>query len=481
MDKTKRLLRSRVWFPGMDKAVENSIQRCRACSLTAPPTPPEPIASTPFPKRQWDRLAIDFHGPLANGHELMAIIDEATKFPIVVEVASTAFQTIKPRLDDLFSLMGYPSTIKSDNGPPFMGHDFADYLTNCGIKHRKITPYHPQANGQVENFNKNLKKIIQRSFVSNSDWHEELNAFLRGYRATPHDSTGVPPADLIFINPNHSKLPPKFRSHTADDLLALAAKNDTATKLKAKLYADKGRRSRRHELAAGDKVVIDQRRGKKLYNAKDSWFAPEHLTITAFKGSMVTVQDRTGRNITRNNSYFKRMGADGNTDWDIPMVRTNPQVPIHGQPEPLDDLSRSFEPSEPPMQAPDAPPPRRSARETRPPTAMWQAQRPALSTARQEVNAIKRDHRSHFFSPPGRCNQSAPSASAQQIWLPKTTYTNTQALCQRPQPFDTRTIINSVLSALVQTDPLINFKPLNLSDSFLGLSSLAFIRPIKFD
>ena len=31
--KTKQLIRDRVWFPGMDKMVENEIKQCSACQL----------------------------------------------------------------------------------------------------------------------------------------------------------------------------------------------------------------------------------------------------------------------------------------------------------------------------------------------------------------------------------------------------------------------------------------------------------------
>jgi hypothetical protein len=43
----------------------------------------------------------------------------------------------------------------------------------------KTTPEWPQANGKVENFNNNLRKLIQKSFINNTDWNSELNGFLR--------------------------------------------------------------------------------------------------------------------------------------------------------------------------------------------------------------------------------------------------------------------------------------------------------------
>ena len=49
-------------------------------------------------------------------------------------------------------------TIVSDNGPPFQGDEIRQYMSTNGIKHRKITPIRPQANGEAETFMKPLTK-----------------------------------------------------------------------------------------------------------------------------------------------------------------------------------------------------------------------------------------------------------------------------------------------------------------------------------
>ena len=103
--------------------------------------------------------------------------------------------------------MGIPRKIKTDNGPPFSGIEFKQFCDFFGIIHEKITPLWPQANGQVENFNKNLKKVIKTAINSSTDWKFELNAFLRAYRNTPHSSTNKSPAQLLFINNITSRLP----------------------------------------------------------------------------------------------------------------------------------------------------------------------------------------------------------------------------------------------------------------------------------
>ena len=164
-----------------------------------------------------------------------------------MEVNSTAAHHVLPKLDSLFSLMGIPVVVKTDNGPPFQGEEFNKFCNDYGISHRKVTPVWPQANGQVEVFNRNLKRIIQKSFVNGSDWRTELNSFLRSYRNVPHSSTKIAPADLIFVNSNSSKLPNLVKSNPSNDLVNKARTNDIKAKQQMKGYADAKRGAREHD------------------------------------------------------------------------------------------------------------------------------------------------------------------------------------------------------------------------------------------
>jgi hypothetical protein len=55
-------------------------------------------------------------------------------------------------LSQTWTQFGAPSTIISDNGPPFNGEKFLQHLNNFGILHRKTTPAWPRANGEAERF-----------------------------------------------------------------------------------------------------------------------------------------------------------------------------------------------------------------------------------------------------------------------------------------------------------------------------------------
>ena len=62
--------------------------------------------------------------------------------------------------ESIFSHHGIPRTIVSDNYPPFQGDETRQYMSTNGIKHRKITPIWPQANGEAKTFMKPLTKCL---------------------------------------------------------------------------------------------------------------------------------------------------------------------------------------------------------------------------------------------------------------------------------------------------------------------------------
>ena len=61
----------------------------------------------------------------------------------------TATKTIK-KIRNVFSTCGLPWKIVTYNGPTFLSEEFKTFLKGNGIKHVRITPYHPSSNGQVE-------------------------------------------------------------------------------------------------------------------------------------------------------------------------------------------------------------------------------------------------------------------------------------------------------------------------------------------
>ena len=118
--KTKRLIREKVWFPGIDKMVKDKVDNCLACQEVTPSKSSriEPLQMTPFPSGPWKMLAMDFLGPFPSGDYLLVVIDEYSRFPEAEIVKSTSAKSVIPKLDAIFARQGIPEELKTDNGPP---------------------------------------------------------------------------------------------------------------------------------------------------------------------------------------------------------------------------------------------------------------------------------------------------------------------------------------------------------------------------
>ena len=82
--KTKQLIREKVWFPGIDKKVEQAVKSCIPCLACVPsPAQREPRSMTTLPFGPWMEVAVDLAGPFPSGEYLLVITDEYSRCPEV--------------------------------------------------------------------------------------------------------------------------------------------------------------------------------------------------------------------------------------------------------------------------------------------------------------------------------------------------------------------------------------------------------------
>ena len=152
----------------------------------------------------------------------------------------------------MFLIHGLPKEITTDNGPQFISKEFEDYSEMQGIKHRKVTPLWPQTNGEVERQNRSLLKRLKISQIEKRDWKYELSAYLTMYRTTPHSTTGVSPAELLFRRKIRTRLP-GIDYYDYDDLEM--RDRDKESKQKSKIYTDEKRRAQETVKEGGQGIV----------------------------------------------------------------------------------------------------------------------------------------------------------------------------------------------------------------------------------
>ena len=97
------------------------------------------LTNVPLPDGPWREVSVDF-AELPNKDYLLLITDDYSRYPVVEIVKSMSEIAVIPKLDKVFSEFGIPNTVRSDNGPPFNGKEFALFAEELGFKHGKITP-----------------------------------------------------------------------------------------------------------------------------------------------------------------------------------------------------------------------------------------------------------------------------------------------------------------------------------------------------
>ena len=86
---------------------------------------------------------------------------------------------------------GYPSCLRTDNGPEFVAKDLAAWCERHGVHHHRITPGRPMENGRVERFNRTVREDVLDfwAFASLRSLNDELSAWRERYnRSHPHQA-----------------------------------------------------------------------------------------------------------------------------------------------------------------------------------------------------------------------------------------------------------------------------------------------------
>ncbi|XP_062709152.1 uncharacterized protein K02A2.6-like [Aedes albopictus] len=301
IDKTKQRIRSKVWWPNVDKEAEKVVRSCLDCQLVSKSSPPEPMAVRELPQQPWHVLAIDMLGPLPSGDSILVVVDLYSRYRITEVLRTTTTEDIIEKLGKAFMTMGLPAVLVSDNARNFSSRKMEEFCTLFGIELRHTTPYWPQSNGEVERQNRSILKTLRIAELNGTDWKKDLQEANYVYSMLRHPATGRSPAELVFGRKLRDWIPQLTDTFDEDGDIR---DRDQVYKQTAKTYYDARHNAQQSDLQVQDRVLM---RNLLPQNKLSSMFIPEPATVVEKQGNSVTVETSSGRRYRRNSAHLKKL------------------------------------------------------------------------------------------------------------------------------------------------------------------------------
>ena len=127
ISRMKAVARGYVWWPGLDQDIQELVKGCQACQAVKHAPAVAPMHPWEWPPKPWQRVHLDFAGPL-QGHTFLVAVDAHSKWPEVEIMTSTTASKTIDVLRRMFAAHGLPEQIVSDNGPQFVSEEFAAFM-----------------------------------------------------------------------------------------------------------------------------------------------------------------------------------------------------------------------------------------------------------------------------------------------------------------------------------------------------------------
>ncbi|GJT05520.1 reverse transcriptase domain-containing protein [Tanacetum coccineum] len=135
-------------------------------------------------------------GPFLKSHKfeyILVAIDYVSKWAEAQALPTNNARVVITLLKKLFCQFRMPKALISDRGTHFRNKIMENTMKRHGVNHRFSTSYHPQTSGQVENTNRALKRILEKTVKDNpAIWSRKLDDALWAFRTAykiPIDAT----------------------------------------------------------------------------------------------------------------------------------------------------------------------------------------------------------------------------------------------------------------------------------------------------
>ncbi|KAD2805874.1 hypothetical protein E3N88_39251 [Mikania micrantha] len=191
------------YWPSVVKDALEFVKKCDSCQRTGNISSRDEMPQNPIQVLEvFDVWGIDFVGPfpLSKGNRyILVAIDYVSKWVEAQALPTNDARVVLKFLKKLFSRFGTPRALISDRGTHFCNTMLEKALQRYGVTHRLATAYHPQTSGQVENANRGVKRILEKTVgKSRKDWSDKLDDALWAFRTAYKTPLGTTPYMVVY-------------------------------------------------------------------------------------------------------------------------------------------------------------------------------------------------------------------------------------------------------------------------------------------
>ena len=192
--------RDSVFWPGISNDICETVEKCGICQASLRAAKPVGNVSD-MPPHAWHTLGTDLF--YWNKIDYLVIGDYFSKYLIVRRLPNSSTHVVIKELGLVFTELGRPFILRSDNGPCYSSREFHNFLSFYQVDHITSSPHYPQSNGFAEALVGITKKLMEKSVKEGKLW----NYGLLQYRTTPISSTLPSPLEMLTGRRPCSTLP----------------------------------------------------------------------------------------------------------------------------------------------------------------------------------------------------------------------------------------------------------------------------------